>query len=46
LRAWSAAHPHAGPVVNNAEDLRRYREEQEKAALLLREKPPGYGGSK
>jgi hypothetical protein len=46
LRAWSAAHPHTGPVVKNAEDLRRYREEREKEALLLREKPPGYGGSK
>jgi hypothetical protein len=31
--------------VKNAEDLRRYREEREKEALLLREKPPGYGGS-
>jgi hypothetical protein len=26
--------------------LRRYREEREKEALLLREKPPEHGGSK
>jgi hypothetical protein len=46
LRAWSAAHPHTGPVVKNADDLRRCREQREKEALLLREMPPGYGDSK
>jgi hypothetical protein len=28
------------------EELRRYREERENEALLLREKPPEFGGSK
>ena len=40
VRCWSAG---LFPMV---EGLRRYREEREKEALLLREKPPEYGGSK
>ncbi len=24
LRAWSAAHPHPGPIVRNTEELRRW----------------------
>jgi hypothetical protein len=40
VRCWSAGQ------FTLAEDLRRYREEQENAALVLREKSPGYGGSK
>ena len=40
VRCWSAGH---FPI---AEELSRYREEREKEALLLREKPPEYGGSK
>ena len=40
VRCWSAG---LFPMV---EDMRRYREERQKEALLLREKPPEYGGSK
>lgn len=38
LRTWSDAHPHRGPVVHNAEELRRLA--AEKSALALNEKPP------
>ncbi len=41
LRAWSAAHPHAGPVVRNAQELRRLAAEE--SALALRDKPPAKG---
>ena len=40
VRCWSAEH---FPMVG---ELRRYREERENEALLLREKPPEFGGSK
>ncbi len=30
LRKWSDEHPHKGPVVRNAEELKRYAEEQER----------------
>ena len=45
LRAWSAAHPPSGPVVRNAEELRRLMaaEERERAgesAMALNDKPP------
>ena len=44
LHAWSAAHPHVGPVVRNAEELRRLMAEEERkrteqAALALNDKP-------
>jgi hypothetical protein len=49
LQAWTAAHPHPGPVVHNAEELRRLLVEAqgkcpEESALALkdalsREKP-------
>ena len=38
LRAWSDAHPRAGPVVRNAEELRRLAAGE--AALALNDKPP------
>ena len=44
LHAWSAAHPHSGPVVRNAEELRRLMAEEERkraeeSALALNDKP-------
>jgi hypothetical protein len=46
LRAWSAAHPPSGPVVRNAEELRRLmgaeeRERAEESSLALNDKPTG-----
>jgi hypothetical protein len=41
LRAWSQAHPQTGPVVRNAEDLRRLAAEE--SALELKDKPPPKG---
>ena len=45
LRKWSAEHPHPGPVVRNAEELRQLlaeeaRKRAEAPALALNEKPP------
>ena len=40
LREWSKAHPHTGPVVKNAEELRRYCEQLDEETLVLREEPP------
>ena len=40
VRCWSAG------LFPMAEELRQYREEREKEALLLREEPPEHGGSK
>jgi len=45
LRAWSAAHPHPGPIVRNAEDLRRLvadteRKRAEESTLALNDAPP------
>jgi hypothetical protein len=44
LRTWSAAHPHPGPVVRNAEELRQLVAEEERqrdteSALALNDKP-------
>jgi hypothetical protein len=44
LRAWSAAHPHPGPVIRNAEELRQLVAEEERqrtgeSALALNDKP-------
>jgi hypothetical protein len=41
LRAWSEAHPHAGPVVRNAEELRHLAAGE--PALALNDKPPPKG---
>ena len=48
LRAWSAAHPHSGPAVSNAEELRQLMAEKERqraaqAAMSLNDKPPRQG---
>ena len=43
LREWSAAHPHSGPIVHNAEELRQLvaAHERERAEnLALREEAP------
>ena len=29
-RQWSAQHPHSGPVIRSAEELRQYVEEQDR----------------
>ena len=44
LRAWSAAHPHPGPVIRNAEELRQLvaqaeRQRAAESALALNDKP-------
>ena len=44
LRKWEAAHPPAGPVVRNAEELRQLvateeRKRAEESALALNDKP-------
>jgi hypothetical protein len=44
LHEWSAAHPPAGPVVRNAEELRQLvateeRKRAEESALALNDKP-------
>jgi hypothetical protein len=45
LRKWEAEHPHAGPVVHSAEELRQFiaqkeRQRAEAQALALKEEPP------
>jgi hypothetical protein len=45
LRKWSAEHPHAGPIVRNAAELRQLVAEEERkraktSASALNEKPP------
>ena len=45
LRKWSAEHPHSGPVVRDAGELRQLVAEEERqraetSALALNEKPP------
>lgn len=49
LKEWSANHPHPGPVVRNAEELRQLiaekeRRRAEQAALKLNEKPTDESG--
>ena len=44
-RQWAAEHPHPGPLVRNAEDLRQLVAEQERqraeaSAMTLNDKPP------
>lgn len=44
-RKWAEAHPHPGPVVGSAEELRQLVAEEERkraeaAALILKDKPP------
>ena len=45
LRKWEAEHPHPGPVVRNAKELRQLmaqkeRERAEALSLALNDKPP------
>ena len=44
-RQWAAEHPHPGPVVRSAGDLRRLvadkeRQRAESSAMVLNDKPP------
>jgi hypothetical protein len=42
-RRWAAEHPHSGPVVRNAEELRQLiaeKEQQQAREPALREEPP------
>jgi len=44
-RRWAAAHPHPGPVVRNAEELRHWmaeteRQRAEEPVLALNDAPP------
>jgi hypothetical protein len=48
LREWAKAHPHNGPIVRNADELRRLvdegkRKSNEASAPALNEQPPKYG---
>jgi hypothetical protein len=50
LREWSAAHPHNGPVVRNAGELRQLIAEKERLragqpTVALNEEPPTSGTS-
>ena len=45
LRRWEAEHPHPGPVVHSAEELRllvaeKKRQRAQESALALNEEPP------
>ena len=45
LRKWAAEHPHPGPVVRSAEELRQLiaekeRRRAEESAMALQDKPP------
>jgi hypothetical protein len=45
LRRWEIEHPHPGPVVRNAEELRQLiaqkeRQRAEESAMALNDKPP------
>lgn len=45
LHVWSEAHPHPGPIIRNAEELRRWvaeeeRKRAEESALALKEERP------
>ena len=42
-RQGAAAVPNLGPRLEDADALRRYVEQQENAAAVLREQPPPYG---
>jgi len=45
-RQWAAAHPHPGPAIKSAGDLKRYLVGQEAVAPALREEPSAYGKAK
>jgi hypothetical protein len=44
-RKWAAEHPHSGPVIHNAEELRQFlahaeRNQMESPNLVLKDEPP------
>jgi hypothetical protein len=46
-RRWAAAHPHSGPKVKDAAELRAWLARQEESELVVREDPAspvGYAG--
>jgi len=48
LRKWEAEHPHPGPVVNSAEELKQLITEKERqralaTPMVVNDKPPGEG---
>ena len=46
-RRWAAAHPHSGPVVKDAAELRAWLARQEESELfVVREDTPPYGNEK
>lgn len=46
-RRWAASHPHTGPVVKDAAELRAWFARQEEPELsLVREDTPPYGDQK
>ena len=45
-RKWAAEHPHSGPVIHNAEELRQLLAEQDRkrsasSSPVLKDEPPG-----
>jgi hypothetical protein len=43
-RRWASEHPHAGPYVKNASELRAFLAEREREeSLVMREEPPECG---
>jgi hypothetical protein len=45
LRAWSMAHPHAGPMVHTTDELRQLvaekeRQRDQESTMTLNDKPP------
>lgn len=46
-RRWAVAHPHSGPVVKDAAELRAWIARQEETELsVVREDTPPYGNQK
>jgi len=45
-RRWAAEHPHTGPRVKDAAELRAWMERQEQESLVMREECPAYGSPK
>lgn len=46
-RRWAATHPHLGPIVNDAAELRQWLTRQEEAALsVVREDTPPHSAHK
>jgi hypothetical protein len=46
-RRWAASHPHCGPVIKDAAELRAWLVRQEERELsVVRKEPPPYGSQK